>query len=104
MRELQTTIVSLLKYNDKKTNADKIRIGYLNQTKGSLMNTDKQKGYPELSAYVDYSDNLWNQIDVKDIFQPCIFRFEESTSAYNPFRVVNILKEIQIGDKTISVL
>lgn len=104
MRELQITIVSLLKYNDKKTNADKIRIGYLNQTKGSLMNTNKQKGYPELSVYVNYSDNLWNGIDVKDIFQPAIFVFEEIPSTYDPMRIMNVLKEIKFGDKTISVL
>ena len=100
MRELQVTITNLLKYQDKKTNADKVRIGYINQEKGSLMNTDRQKGYPELSVYV----NLWKGIDVKDIFQPAIFVFEETPSAYDPMRIMNVLKEIKIGDKTISVL
>lgn len=104
MRELQVTITNLLKYQDKKTNADKVRIGYINQVKGSLMNTDRQKGYPELSVYVNYSDNLWKGIDVKDIFQPAIFVFEETPSAYDPMRIMNVLKEIKIGDKTISVL
>ncbi len=102
--ELSCTITNLLKYQDKKTGEDKIRIGYIYQEKGSCMDTDKQKGFPELSAYVKYSDELWKTITLKDIFQPAIFVFQEQKSAYNPFRVINILKTIKVNDKVISIL
>jgi len=101
---LKVFITNVLQYEDKKTKEPKLRIGYVNQEKGACQNTTKLKGFPELSAFVKFNEKVWNGIDLKDFYQPATFTFEPQRSPYDPLKVINVLKSIEVNGKTISVL
>lgn len=101
---IKVFITSVLRYEDKKTNEPKIRIAYVNQEKGACQNNQRLKGFPELSAFVKFDEKVWNGIELKDFYQPATFTFEPQRAPYDPMKVINVLKTIEVNGKTISVL
>lgn len=94
--ELHAIILNVLKYTDKKTNKDKLRIGYILSDENSFQNTDKFKGYSELSYFCDDLE-LFQKIDKSFILNNCIFTFDEVSYPSNPLRKYLKLIDIRVG-------
>lgn len=110
MSNLNVTILNVLRYDEKdkktgeKTGKQKIRIGYFVLSKDNLQETDKFKGYAELSAFVDYSEDLWSKLSTKIIMQPVEFCFETMQSVRDPMKTYLKLKTINCKDEVINLV
>lgn len=109
-KELNVTILNVLRYDEKnkstgeKTGKQKIRIGYFVLSKESMQNTDKFKGYAELSVFLDYTDELWNKLSTKIIMQPVEFVFEQAQSLRDPLKTYLKLNTINCKDEVINLV
>lgn len=95
-------ILNIIKYQNK-DGKDSVRIGYRLLDKESIANTEKFKGYSELSIYLDNAD-VFDKISVDYCGIALKFKLEEIASPINPMRKKVVLKEILLNDKTICVL
>lgn len=101
--DLKVTILNFLKYSDKETGKPKIRIGYINNSSDYIENTDKFKGYPELSVFLDDTD-LWDKLTMGLVGQVATFTFEKKPNPRNPLKDITYLKNIKCKDVDISIL
>lgn len=93
--KLNVVILNVMKYKDKKTNKEKVRIGYFCNGQDSIELTDKFKGVSELSIYTE--DTNWFEIISKDmILHTCIMEFEEKRYPNNPLKTYMNLKTIEL--------
>lgn len=110
MKNLNVTIMNVLRYEEKdkktgvKTGKEKIRVGYLVLGKESMQDTNKFKGYAEMSYFLDYSDDLWNKLSTKVIMQPVEFCFETVQSLRDPLKTYLKLNTINCKDEVISLV
>lgn len=101
--KMQVELLSCLKYVDKKTNQDKVRIGYrcldpkFRQDKANL------KGYSELSVYLE-DTSIFDKLKVEDFGIAVILEFTKEQSPNNPLRDILKLKSINVGSNVINIL
>lgn len=101
--DLKVTLLNILRYSDKQTGAAKIRIGYINNDAKYIENTDKFKGYPELSVFLD-DNGLWEKLPFSLIGQVCTFKFKKLPNPRNPLKDITVLEHIECKDTDISIL
>lgn len=94
--KLNVVILNVMKFKDKKTNKEKVRIGYFFNGQDSIELGNNFKGVAELSYYTD--DLSWFDIISKDmILTSCIMEFEEKRYPNNPLKTYMVLKDIKIN-------
>lgn len=101
--DLKVTILNFLAYNDKETNAPKVRIGYINNDPAFIENSAKFKGYPELSVFLD-NNGLWDKLTMDLVGQIATFTFEKKPNPRNPLKDVTILRKITTKNVNIDIL
>ena len=92
--DLNVTLLNFLRYEDKETKKPKIRIGYINNDKAYIENTDKFKGYAELSVYID-DKNCWDFFKTEMTGDTAIFTFAKRPNPRNPLKDVTVLQSIK---------
>lgn len=93
---LNVVILNVMKYQDKKTNKDKIRIGYFCNGQDAIEIGNKFKGVSELSIYSD--DITWFDKITKDmILNSVVMEFEEKRYPNNPLKSYLTLKNIEMS-------
>lgn len=101
--KLQVELISCLAYKDKKTNEAKTRIGYRLIDPKYRQNTNRLKGYSELSSYITGHD-VFNRMKPEFFGVAAELEGDEEVSPTNPTRKILILKSVKIGNDTISLL
>lgn len=91
--KLKVTILNFLKYEDKKTGQEKIRIGYINNDVSYIANKEKFKGFAELSIFLDNA-KIWDQLKVEMCGDTAEFEFTSEPNPSNPLR--NVTKLVRI--------
>lgn len=103
-KELKVIIQNVLKFEDKENKGVfKSRLGYFVADKSGISNTDKFKGFPELSLFTK-DTKLFDTLGIEHIGQSATLRFTEESNPRNPLRTYLALKEIVFKDETISLL
>lgn len=100
--KIQVELLSVLAYTDKKTNEPKTRLGYRCLEPKYKQNTEKLKGFSELSIYLDNHD-LFNKLTADMFGVQAELEFEEKPTISNPLKNVLTLKTIRVGNNAISV-
>lgn len=93
--EIDVEVLNVLKYEDKENKGSyKTRISYRLLDPSKMSNTDKFKGFSELSIYLD-GTKLFDVFDSR--YCGCALKFvlEEIPSNNNPFRKYITLKEVK---------
>lgn len=100
--DLNVTVLNILRYNDKNTNEPKIRIGYINNDSKYIENTDKFRGYPELSVFFD-DNGLWEKLDLKLVGQIVKFTFAKEVNPRNPLKDITKLTKITCEKANVNI-
>lgn len=109
-KEINATILSVLQYEEKDkqtkepTGKKKIRMDYLMLGKESIQDRDRFRGYSVLACYIDYSEEIWNQLTTKVIMQPVEMVLEQVPSARDPFKSHVRVNSINTKDAVISLV
>ena len=101
--KMQVELLSCLKYTDKKTNQEKIRLGYSCLDPKMRQDTAKLKGYSELSVYLE-DISIFDKLKVEDFGIAAILEFTKEQSPNNPLRDILKLKSINVGSNVINIL
>lgn len=101
--KIQIILLNAMKYKDKETGQDKVRLGYVPFDKGSLRDEDKFKGFTELGGYISNVEVL-NNLQKTDFMQECTLIGEEITNPRNPFKKSMKLTTLITKNATISLL
>lgn len=97
-------LLSCLTYKDKNDpNKLNTRLGYRMLDPNLKQDTDKFKGYAELSYFSDGTD-LFNRMKKEYFGIEAEITTEERPSNSNPLRKVTILKSIRVKDELINLL
>lgn len=103
--EIDVEVLNVLKYEDKENKGSyKTRISYRLLDPSKMSNTDKFKGFSELSIYLD-GTKLFDVFDSR--YCGCALKFvlEEKPSNNNPLRKYITLKEVKTENgKSLCVL
>lgn len=94
-------ILNIIKY--KKDDKEKTRISYRLLDKESVSNSDKFKGYSELSVYLD-NTIVFDTLGTNHCGIALKFKFEEVANSFDPMKKKVVLKEILHNDKSICLL
>ena len=101
--EIKIILINAMKYKDKETGQEKVRIGYVPFGKGALRNDTNFKGFTELGGYTDKTEVL-NQLKETDFMQEATLIGEEQTNPRNPFKKYMKLTTLITKNATISLL
>lgn len=96
-------LTGCLIYNDKTTNEVKTRLGYIMAEPSMKQNTDKFKGYAELSSFYDGADNF-NKIPVEFFGNVVIATLENKPNPRNPLREVKVIKSLKLGSNVVTLV
>lgn len=102
--KLNVVILNALRYQDKESKKEKMRIGYALCDKNAVSIQEKFKGVSELSVFLDFSEELWNAITVDTIYTPSEFVFEENLNPRNPLKKILNLKSVKLKNANIDLL
>lgn len=103
MNEIKITLTGCLVYEDKTTKELKTRLGYVMADPNFKQNTEKFKGYAELSAFYDGVE-IFNKIPVEFFGVPCIATLENKPNPRNPLREVKVIKSIKCGNSVVNLV
>lgn len=101
--EIKIVLINAMKYKDKETGQDRIRIGYVPFGKDALRNEEKFKGFTELGGYSSRIEIL-NELKESDFMQEATLYGEEVQNPRNPFKKTMKLTKIVTKNATISLL
>lgn len=101
--EIKIILLNAMKYKDKETGQDRIRIGYVPFDKGALRDEDKFKGFTELGGYSTRVEIL-SELKPNDFMQEATLKGEEVTNPRNPFKKTMKLTQLVTKNATISLL
>lgn len=101
--EIKIVLINAMKYKDKETGQDKVRIGYVPFGKDALRNEEKFKGFTELGGYTERTEVL-NELKETDFMQEATLIGEEISYAKNPFKKYMKLTKLITKNATISLL
>lgn len=101
--EIKIVLLNAMKYKDKETGQDKVRIGYIAFGKEALRNEDKFKGFTELGGYSSRVEIL-NELKDTDFMQEATLYGEEVQNPRNPFKKTMKLTKLVTKNATISLL
>lgn len=94
-------ILNVMKYM-KDGNA-KSRLGYIIIEPTAFVDSEKFKGYSELSSYAD-DTKFYDKIPVSFIGQRCVATIIEKSSPSNPLRTYKEIGEIECNGQVISLV
>lgn len=98
----QVELINCLTYKNKEGNLS-TRLGYRFLNPEFLQDTDKFKGYSEVSYFADGID-LFNKLK-KEYFGTAVELItEERPSKSNPLRKITYVKSIKVGNELINLL
>lgn len=100
--KFQVELTNCLKYKDKKTGNDKVRLGYRLKDNKYNQNSLTFKGYAEMSYFLE-GTGLFDKMKSEYFGMPAELTMEEQPSPSNPMRKIAVLKQIRIGNEVINV-
>lgn len=83
--EIKIILINAMKYKDKESGKEKVRISYVPFGKGALRNDTNFKGFTELGGYSDKTEIL-EQLKENDFMAEATLIGEEQTNPRNPFK------------------
>ena len=98
---LQIMILNTMKYEKDGTNRS--RLAYIIPNTESFSDTEKFRGYSELSAYRNDSA-FYDKIPIEFIGQKCSIKIEEKPSKLNPMKSYKEIVEVSCNGKIISLV
>lgn len=101
--ELKITLTSCLVYQDKITSQDKTRLGYIVADTSFRQNTDKFKGYPDLSIFYDGTE-VFNKLPVEWFGVTLLATIENKPNPRNPLRENKVIKSLKLGSNVINLV
>lgn len=100
---LKIMLTNCLVYEDKQTGLKKTRIGYTMAEDQFLQETEKFKGFPELSAFYD-SVEPFERIP-KDFFRKTVTAtVEDQPNPRNPLKLTKIITQLKLDNRVINLL
>lgn len=101
--EVSIILLNALKYKDKKTGEEKLRLGFCPIGKGTYRNTDNYLGYTELGAYCDNIE-VMSELKESDFMQGATLIGEEEISSVNPTKKYIKYTKLITKNATISLV
>lgn len=101
--EIKIVLINVMKYKDKETGQEKVRIAYVPFGKEALRNEEKFIGFTELGGYTDNVD-VMTQVKKEDMLQEATLIGEEVQNPRNPFKKTMKLTKLITKNATISLL
>lgn len=101
--KIQAELLSVLAYLDKNSKQPKTRLAYRCLDSKYRQNTDKLKGFSDLSVYLD-THQLFKELKPEHFGVQAELEMIEVPAENNPFRKTLKLKTIRVGNDLISVL
>lgn len=101
--KIQVELLNCRKYIDKKTNQEKIRLGYRCLDSKMRQDTAKFKGYSELDVYLE-DTSIFDKLKFEDFGIAVVLEFSREQSPNNPLREILKLKSINVGSNVINIL
>ncbi len=98
----QVELLSCLTYKNKEGNLS-TRLGYRLLGKDFLQDSDKFKGYSEMSYFCD-GTTLFDRLKKEYFGVQAELITEERPSKTNPLRKITVVKSVKIGDELINLL
>ena len=104
-KEMKTNIMLLnvLAYEKKDTGKNGTRLGLIFTEKESLQDTDKFKGFSEISLYYD-GHEVFNKIPLNWIGRPITAYIKEVTNPSNPMRKKQVISCLEYENNSIDLL
>lgn len=96
-------LLSVLAYEKKETEKKGTRLGLIFSEKESLQDTDKFKGFSEISLYYD-GHEVFNKIPVSWIGRPLIAYIKEISNPSNPMRKKQVISCLEYENNSIDLL
>lgn len=100
--KFQVELLSCLTFKDKDSELS-TRLGYRLQSPDYLQDTDKFKGYSEMSYFCKGTD-LFNKLNKSMFGVPAELVVEEKMSPSNPMKKTAVLKSIKVNNELINLL
>lgn len=101
--ELKITLTSCLVYQDKTTNQDKTRVGYIVADTSFRQDSEKFKGFPDLSIFYDGTE-VFNKLPVDWFGLPVVATIESKPNPRNPLRETKVIKTLKLGSNVINLV
>lgn len=96
-------LLNVLAYEKKETGKKGTRLGLIFSEKESLQDTDKFKGFSEISLYYD-GHEVFNKIPVSWIGRPLIAYIKEISNPSNPMRKKQVISCLEFENNSIDLL
>ena len=101
--ELKITVTSCLVYEDKTTSKIKTRLGYIVADTNFRQDSEKFKGFPDLSIFYDGTD-VFNKLPVDWFGIPVIATIENKPNPRNPLRETKVIKSLKLNNNVINLV
>lgn len=98
----QVELLSCLTYTNKEGKLS-TRLGYRLLNSQYLQDSEKFKGYSEMSYFTDGTE-LFDKLKSKHFGVQAELVTEERPSLKNPLRKITVVKSVKIGDELINLL
>lgn len=96
-------LLSVLKYTDKKTNLEKVRLGFVFADKKFNTSNKCFKGYSEMSCFYDNAD-VFDKLSNDSFLTPVDAILETKSSPVNPLRETKVIKQLVINGSILNLL
>lgn len=100
---MKIVLTNSLVYEDKQTHTPKTRLGYRMAEEQFSQETDKFKGYAELSAFYDTSE-AFNKIPKNFYGKTLIATVESSPNPRNPLKESKIISQLKLDNHVVDLL
>lgn len=101
--EIKIILLNVMKYKDKETKEDRVRIGYVPFGKEALRKEDKFIGFTELGGYTS-NVSILDQVKPEDMLQEATLIGEEVQNPRNPFKKTMKLTQLNTKHANISLV
>lgn len=101
--ELKITLTSCLVYEDKTTGKNKTRLGYMVADVSFRQDSEKFKGFPDLSVFYDGTD-IFTKLPVDWFGVSVIATIENKPNPRNPLRENKVIKSLKLGNSVINLV
>lgn len=96
-------LLNVLAYEKKETGKKGTRLGLIFSEKESLQDTDKFKGFSEISLYYD-GHEVFDKIPLSWIGRPLVAYIKDVSSPSNPIRKKQVISSLEYENNTIYLL
>lgn len=101
--EIKIILINAMKYKDKESQVEKVRIAYIPVDKGAYQERQNFKGFADIGGYSNRTDIL-DKLNENDFLNQATLVAEEVQNPSNPFKKSIRLKQLITKNATIDLL